>query len=265
MGARASSEILVLGDSVRRILSVGRKAREIPIATVIRSVASDATLPDVPHLPESASLAHAAALMSLRGITELVVTDVAGCVRGLLSAADIHAWVAAQVGAALAIRSASTVPLESSAWEFSPGADSPSAKSSEGAHHEAQAESSVLVVEDDSVIAAQLVEILEDEGYRVRRASDGLDALVTLRAMEEMPGLILLDLVMPRMDGWAFRRVQLRDTFLAAIPTIVMTAFSHAADTPELGAVPVLSKPLRLERVLAAVAQHCRPDPPPRN
>src|SRR5262249_1755713 len=81
----------------------------------------------------------------------------------------------------------------------------------------------VLVVDDDSDIRGALCELLEDEGYRVVAASNGEEALVYLNSRER-PCVILLDLMMPVMDGWEFRRQQQKDPRWSQIPVVVITA-----------------------------------------
>src|SRR5919206_1695644 len=80
----------------------------------------------------------------------------------------------------------------------------------------------VLVVEDDFAIRETLRELLEDEGYRVAWAANGKEALARLH--ERAPRVILLDLMMPVMDGWEFRVAQQRDPALASIPVVVISA-----------------------------------------
>src|SRR5208283_5094195 len=81
----------------------------------------------------------------------------------------------------------------------------------------------ILLIEDDSDLADALAEILIMEGYRIVYASDGMAALALL-AEDELPDLILLDLMMPKMSGWEFREAQLRDERLAHIPVVVLSA-----------------------------------------
>lgn len=81
----------------------------------------------------------------------------------------------------------------------------------------------ILIVEDDREIRESLSELLELEGYRTAAAADGGDALNYL-AKQPAPHLILLDLMMPVMNGLEFRRQQLLDRDLATIPVIVLTA-----------------------------------------
>lgn len=116
---------------------------------------------------------------------------------------------------------------------------------------------SVMVVEDDSDVRETIVELLEDEGYDARGAVNGRDALEMLRA-DGRPGLILLDLRMPVMDGWEFRRQQRGDPFLSAIPVVVMSADgSLERKTEGMAAAAVLAKPVGLDHLLATVQRFC--------
>jgi CheY-like chemotaxis protein len=113
----------------------------------------------------------------------------------------------------------------------------------------------VLVVEDDADILRAIVQVLEDEGYAVRAAENGNAALAALRGPEaRLPCVILLDLMMPVMDGWAFRAEQLRDPILARIPVIVLTADgSAAAETGAMEVAGALRKPVELLTLLATI------------
>src|SRR5678815_5518609 len=102
----------------------------------------------------------------------------------------------------------------------------------------------VLVVEDDVDIRQALVEILEDQGFETLGARDGADALDILSRATDLPCVILLDLMMPVMDGAAFREAQRNDPRLASIPVVVLSAYwdvDRHADG--LDAVSVLRKP----------------------
>src|SRR4051794_18478515 len=81
----------------------------------------------------------------------------------------------------------------------------------------------VLLVDDDGSVRESLTELLEADGYRVVAAENGLRALALLRAGVR-PSVVLLDIMMPEMDGWDFRLQQLRDPELALIPVVVVSA-----------------------------------------
>jgi CheY-like chemotaxis protein len=104
----------------------------------------------------------------------------------------------------------------------------------------------VLVVDDDRDNRELLVELLASEGYLVSSASDGKIALAEARATR--PDVILLDLMMPVMNGWEFRDAQLRDPDLARVPVVVVSAFEDTLDVEA-----ILRKPYLLEDVLDTV------------
>jgi len=107
----------------------------------------------------------------------------------------------------------------------------------------------VLVVDDDPDILDALSEILEVEGYRVQRARNGREALQRLE--QELPDLVLLDLMMPVMDGWEFARSLDPG---ARPPIIVLSADRNvSAKAKEIGALGWLAKPFELSELLAAV------------
>lgn len=108
----------------------------------------------------------------------------------------------------------------------------------------------VLVVDDDPAIRAFVGQALEDEGYEVRLAMNGQDALATL--IEWQANLIVLDLMMPTMDGWTFRDRQREMASLADIPVIVMSAARNlAGQTERLAPSAILPKPFGLSTLLA--------------
>jgi CheY-like chemotaxis protein len=111
----------------------------------------------------------------------------------------------------------------------------------------------ILLVEDDRSLRDTLADLLADEGFEVACAANGREALERLAGSR--PDLIVLDLVMPVMDGWAFREAQRSSPSLAAIPTVVLSA-SCPADNPSvrsLGAEAVLTKPVGTERLIGAL------------
>jgi CheY-like chemotaxis protein len=104
----------------------------------------------------------------------------------------------------------------------------------------------VLVVEDEAAARAGMEQLLRGAGYDAVGASNGQAALDLLRSGIR-PRAILLDLMMPVMDGWAFRREQLRDPHLAHIPVIVLSALHHGWVE---GIPPTLPKPIDVRQLL---------------
>lgn len=118
----------------------------------------------------------------------------------------------------------------------------------------------VLVVEDDGHIRELLSQILVDEGYLVSQAADGREALEVLRRSPP-PGLIVLDLVMPVMDGPALCAEMRRDPALASIPVVALSADGRvSARAQEIGAVGAVEKPIRAADLLDVVRRHIRRD-----
>ncbi len=114
---------------------------------------------------------------------------------------------------------------------------------------------SILVVEDDPDLLEGLSELLESEGHSVRRARHGLEALGFLRAGQR-PCLILLDLMMPIMNGWQFRHEQRMDSELSKIPVVVISAKTDlSAHAHWLEADAYVQKPVRPEILLQTVQQ----------
>jgi CheY-like chemotaxis protein len=117
----------------------------------------------------------------------------------------------------------------------------------------------VLIAEDDTATRAALVMLLQGEGYTADSVSDGRAALAYLRSGAPAPHLIILDLMMPVMDGWQFLRERLKEAALAAIPVVVFTA-TGALDVlglRRLGADHVLRKPADAGELLGVV-ERCR-------
>ena len=108
----------------------------------------------------------------------------------------------------------------------------------------------ILVVEDDLDLGETVCEILQMSGYRASHATDGLAALQML-GQGELFDLILLDLMMPRMDGWAFRDAQLRDKKLKDIPVVVLSAVGEIAKP--IKADRVLRKPIEPQTLLQTI------------
>lgn len=120
----------------------------------------------------------------------------------------------------------------------------------------------VLLVEDDPDIADTMADVLRESGYTVHCAADGREALGLLARIPR-PGLILLDLMMPSMDGYAFRQQQQRDPRVADIPVVVMTACRPTENqiAGELDCAAWIHKPFALKELIALVARLCRPTP----
>ena len=114
----------------------------------------------------------------------------------------------------------------------------------------------ILVVEDDTSIRELLVELLESESYEVYSAVNGLEGLKVLEAGNR-PDLILIDLMMPIMDGYSFRTEQLKNSVWSKIPTIVMSAEANAKEKMKNFQITAfLSKPVELETILNTVARY---------
>jgi CheY-like chemotaxis protein len=107
----------------------------------------------------------------------------------------------------------------------------------------------VLLVEDDAIVRGAMQMVLQWEGYQVTCAGNGLEALDILRTSEP-PSIILLDLMLPVLDGWQLRDALKEDPNLAAIPVVVISALD-AAQVPD--AAGHVQKPFQAEQLLEAV------------
>ena len=120
----------------------------------------------------------------------------------------------------------------------------------------------VLIIEDDSQTRDMLAAMLATYGFHTVAAEDGLEGLHLLRTVRhrapETPCLVLLDLRMPRLSGHEFRRAQLGDPIVAAVPVAVMSGASDAAERAQaIGAVATLTKPIDADRLLDVVRKYC--------
>ena len=117
----------------------------------------------------------------------------------------------------------------------------------------------VLVVDDDLSVRTALKELFETEGYAVALAANGRAALNQLRGGLR-PCVVLLDLMMPVMDGWDFRAEQLADPELKDVPVFILTAVGFSAETvrAQFGDIPFVPKPPAHEGLLEMVKQVCR-------
>lgn len=108
----------------------------------------------------------------------------------------------------------------------------------------------LLVVDDDMGSLSALADVLSMEGYRVETVCNGLEALEHLRAAETPPAVIILDLLMPIMDGWQFVAEMKADPMLSKrrIPVVAVTALDTKVDADAL-----IRKPIDLERLLHTI------------
>jgi len=117
---------------------------------------------------------------------------------------------------------------------------------------------SILVVDDQSESSDAVGMLLEQNGLNVRVAHDGEEALAALQHGLR-PCLVVVDLMMPKMDGWEFRQRQLSDPQFATIPVIMMSGYPNAQKAAgTLGVRAILKKPLSASRLLALVNRYCR-------
>lgn len=112
-----------------------------------------------------------------------------------------------------------------------------------------QATATVMVVEDDLDLREMIEMLLTVEGLRPVPATNGREALRVLQGAGQRPDVILLDLMMPEMNGWQFREAQLAEPSLAGIPVIVMSAVTERA----IEGVPFLKKPFDSDQLIAAI------------
>ena len=120
----------------------------------------------------------------------------------------------------------------------------------------------VLIVDDDEATLASLGELLELEGYSVDKAHNGREALDALAAAAEKPGLILLDLKMPVMDGWQFLTERAKDAAARETPVVLLSGLPYIPNAP--GVADFLTKPINTNRLLECVRRFCgRPEPVP--
>jgi CheY-like chemotaxis protein len=121
----------------------------------------------------------------------------------------------------------------------------------------AQPARTILVVDDDPDIVGAFIDLLTEHGYQVEVAKNGAEAIAILERGVS-PCLILLDLMMPRVHGWAVLDALAGATHLAQTPVVITTAFEHAA-RPIRRAAAVVRKPIDQQMLLALVAKHAKP------
>jgi DNA-binding response OmpR family regulator len=133
----------------------------------------------------------------------------------------------------------------------------------QGSDTVAPARRRVLIVEDDAAICSSLGEALQEEGFDVDTAENGREALELLGSGTP-PSAIVLDLMMPVMDGWDFRHEQLKNAALKDIPVVVITAAGFSVETirTQFGDVTLIPKPVSFLDLLAALRAASSPTPP---
>ena len=111
----------------------------------------------------------------------------------------------------------------------------------------------VLIVDDDELLRSTMGSLLEDHGCEVELAEDGRDAIARLD-LDRLPHVILLDLTMPRQDGWTTVRALQEDERFKGIPVVVMTGAPNVVTTS--GVAAAIAKPMTSNELLAIVARH---------
>lgn len=115
----------------------------------------------------------------------------------------------------------------------------------------------ILLVEDDFDVRDMMTFFLESEGYRVTAAANGQEAIDYLKK-GQTPRLIMLDLMMPVMNGWEFRQQQQQDPRLSQIPVVVISADSNVREKANrLGASNYLAKPIEFDVLLKVIKSLC--------
>jgi CheY-like chemotaxis protein len=128
-------------------------------------------------------------------------------------------------------------------------------------HDEPVPRDRVLIVDDDECVRETFERLLQRAGFDVILAVGGAEGLKILRE-DRTIGLVILDLMMPGMDGWRFRHAQRSDPRLAAIPTVIVTGSPLANVVhEELQAADYLLKPVAGHHLLGVVGSYCAPRP----
>lgn len=116
----------------------------------------------------------------------------------------------------------------------------------------------ILIVEDDPAARATLADVLADEGYRCVEAADGREAIAWLTGGAEPPGAILLDLMMPGMNGWELHEWLSTQPRLAQVPVVVLSAARDGAqEAARMGVAAFIQKPIGLDELLEVVERYC--------
>lgn len=117
----------------------------------------------------------------------------------------------------------------------------------------------ILVIEDDLEIRQTLVDVLNDEGYDVVASENGQRGLEILQTSDELPCLIIVDWMMPVMDGDSFRREQMRDQRFSKVPTVLFSANGRVSQKAnDAGYSEYLKKPIDLEQLFELAVRYCK-------
>jgi CheY-like chemotaxis protein len=122
----------------------------------------------------------------------------------------------------------------------------------------------ILVIEDDQGVRDGITNVIENEGYPVISCEDAKEALERLNAANDLPRMIVLDFMMPRMDGWTFLHERDKNVRLRHIPVLGMSASQllvERAENPP-GVEEFLRKPFKVEAMLRSIEKHWGPAPP---
>ena len=122
----------------------------------------------------------------------------------------------------------------------------------------------ILLVEDDRDIREILCEALEEVGFTVMTAANGLEALHLIRNAATRPAVILLDLMMPVLDGYGFLEERRKDSMIASVPVAIVTA-GNGVDRARVGPdAPIVPKPIDLPRLVSVIDElSSRSEAPP--
>lgn len=118
-------------------------------------------------------------------------------------------------------------------------------------------ERTVLIIEDEKLIIVSTQMVLEAAGFRVESATNGEDGIA--KARSQTPDLILLDIMMPGIDGWETLTRLKRDQATAGIPVVIFTAREHARGhqkSSEMGAADYFRKPFEPDELIELVEKH---------
>lgn len=117
----------------------------------------------------------------------------------------------------------------------------------------------ILIIEDDNEIRQTMVDVLEDEGFQVLSAENGLEGLKILNQYETAPCLIIVDWMMPILDGDGFRQEQLKSEKFAAVPTVLFSANGQISQKAiGAGYEEFIRKPIDLERLFELTSKYCK-------